>query len=95
MTSKDDRRRFDAGFKTEAVRLSCESGRTVAQVARDLGIAERNLWRWRRGVLSRGNEGAGVEDSDEFKRLRRQLAEVIEERDILKKALAVFSRRSP
>ena len=95
MSSKDQRRRFDEGFKTEAVRLSYESGRTVAQVARDLGIPERNLWRWRGGVLGRGSQGSVAEDLDDLKRLRRQLAEVTEERDILKKALAVFSRRSP
>lgn len=94
MASKGEQRRFDEGFKAEAARLSYESGRSVAQVARDLGISERNLWRWRRVFSARGG-GPVVEDSDELKRLRRQLAEVTEERDVLKKALAVLSRRSP
>jgi transposase len=95
VASKGEQRRFDEGFKAEAARLSYESGRSVAQVARNLGISERNLWRWRRVVSARGGGGSVVEDSDELKRLRRQLAEVTEERDVLKKALSVLSRRSP
>lgn len=91
---KDVRRRYDEEFKREAVRLSYESGCTVAQVARDLGMNEQNLWRWRRKFSSAETAGhPSVDDGDEVKRLRRQLARVTEERDILKKALSVFSRR--
>ena len=91
----DDRRRYDDEFKREAVRLSYESGRTVAQVSRDLGMNENNLWRWRRKFNSAGSDvnRPGESVKDEVKRLRRQLARVTEERDILKKALSVFSRR--
>jgi transposase len=95
MESDQRRRQYDEEFKREAVRLTYEAGRTVAGVARDLGMNENNLWRWRKQFGRPGREGnrAGGSVDDEVKRLRRQLARVTEERDILKKALAVFSRR--
>jgi transposase len=98
MSRDQNRRQFDAEFKREAVRLSYEPGRTMASVARDLGINETNLWRWRKKLVESGESafpGTGhvPADQEELRRLRRQLADVTEERDILKKALAVFSRR--
>ncbi len=98
MSTESKRRRYDREFKIDAVRLSHEPGRTVAGVARDLGISTNMLHRWR-SQLSRDEEsafpGKGHQNSEqeELRRLRRQLADVTEERDILKKALAVFSRR--
>jgi len=93
-----NRRQFDAEFKREAVRLSQEPDRTMASVARDLGISETNLWRWRKKLAESGESafpGTGhvPADQEELRRLRRELADTTEERDILKKALAVFSRR--
>ncbi len=93
--SESDRRQYDEAFKREAVRLSYESGRTVAQVARDLGMNENNLWRWRQKYGASGGKEVGTGESaeSELKRLRREVARLTQERDILKKALAVFSRR--
>jgi transposase len=98
MTSSGSRRYYDREFKREAVRLSHEKERTVAGVARDLGINENMLWRWRREFSDSPGEafpgtGHGSPEAEELRRLRRELADVTEERDILKKALAVFSRR--
>jgi transposase-like protein len=98
MSRDQNRRQFDAEFKREAVRLSQEPGRTMASVARDLGIGETNLWRWRKKLAESGESafpGTGhvSADHEELRRLRRELTDVTEERDILKKALAVFSRR--
>jgi len=99
MSEKQKRRQYDGDFKREAVRLSYEPGRTVASVARDLGICENSLWRWRKQLSEKGDEafpgtGHQTAEQEELRRLRRQLADVTEERDILKKALGVFSRRS-
>jgi transposase len=96
--SEEKRRKYDREFKLEAVRLSLEAGRTVAGVARDLGISANVLHVWRAKLKSEGSSafpGKGHQgpEQEELRRLRRQLAEVTEERDILKKALAVFSRR--
>jgi len=98
MSRDQSRRQFDAEFKREAVRLSQEPGRTIASVARDLGISETNLWRWRKKLAESGESafpGTGhvPADQEELRRLRRELVDTTEERDILKKALAVFSRR--
>lgn len=96
--SEGKRRRYDREFKVEAVRLSLEPGRSVAGVARDLGISENVLQVWRAKLKREGSSafpGKGHQsgEQEELRRLRRQLAEVTEERDILKKALSVFSRR--
>ncbi len=99
MSSGSNRRKYDREFKLEAVRLSREAGRTVAGVARDLGISENMLHRWRSQFAQEGEaafpgKGHLSPEQEELRRLQRQLADVTEERDILKKALAVFSRRS-
>ena len=95
MAGENQGRQYDEEFKREAVRLTYEPDRTVAGVARDLGMNENNLWRWRKqfGQSEVKSNGAGESVEDELKRLRRQLSRVTEERDILKKALSVFSRR--
>lgn len=96
--STEKRRRYDREFKVEAVRLSLEPGRSLAGVARDLGVSENLLHAWRAKLKREGaaafpGKGHQTGEQEEVRRLRRQLAEVTEERDILKKALAVISRR--
>jgi len=94
----NQRRQFDRAFKVEAVRLVIEEGRAVAAVARELGINENSLHRWKSQLSDQGNQafvGTGNLNPEqaELRRLRRALADVTEERDILKKAIAVFSDR--
>lgn len=98
MSVNDSRRSYDRAFKVEAVRLSREPGRTVAGTARDLGINENMLYRWRsefcQDVKSAfPGKGHLTPEQAEFARLRRELVDVTEERDILKKAMGIFSRR--
>lgn len=97
---KRSRRRFDEQFKLDAVRLLNESGRRVSEVARELGVGRSQLERWRKQLQKakspqtafpgNGNLSADKKDLED---LKKQLARVTEEREILKKALAVFSRR--
>ena len=72
------RRQFTDAFKFEAVRLSRESGRPVAQVARELGISDNVLYRWRseqQQVDSQGRTRQAVRaEQDELTRLRRENA---------------------
>ena len=98
MSQKRNRRVFDQQFKQDAVDLVTKQGRSIASVARDLGIDQNSLHTWRRQLApeSAGAGSAGVPpaaESAEIRKLRRSLATAEEERDILKKALAVFSRR--
>lgn len=92
------RRTFTRDFKIEAVRLTEEEGRSVASVARELDIHANQLSRWRKEFLEHDDDsfpGTGHLHSkdEELRQLRRRLADVTEERDILKKAIAVFSKR--
>ena len=98
MSVNDSRRSYDRAFKVEAVRLSREPGRTVAGTARDLGINENMLYRWRKefvldSKLAFPGKGNLTPEQAELARLRRELVDVTEERDILKKAMGIFSRR--
>jgi transposase len=90
------RRKFSQEFKKEAVRLAREDGRSSKEVAEDLGIRADMLRRWvREFEIEREDafRGSGVlrSEEDELRRVKRELARVKEERDILKKAVAIFS----
>jgi transposase len=89
------RRTFTPQFKKDALGL-VSSGRSVTEVARDLGIARSLLQRWKEQMEGHGGApGSGkpslTEGSEELRVLRQQLKDVTEERDILKKALAYFA----
>lgn len=94
--AKKPRRKYDEQFKQDAVRLMAEGGRTLSQLSRDLGVGLTQLqdWRARYGEKPAKTHGAAEPVNDaELEKMRRELALVKEEREILKKALAVFSRR--
>jgi transposase len=97
MKKIESRRKYDREFKLEAVRLVTEGGRAVPAVARDLGIHENLLYNWRKKYLDDTNHafpGKGYlkPADEELRRLKKELTDVREERDILKKALAIFSK---
>ncbi|MEW6003391.1 MAG: IS3 family transposase [Nitrospirota bacterium] len=84
-------RNYDAEFKKEAVRLVTERGVAVKKVAEDLGIHPAMLTRWKREYLNGGNgsfsgKGHLKPEEEELRQLRRENADLREERDILKKA---------
>jgi transposase len=92
------RERFTPEFKREAVRLLESGARPASEVAVELGIRRNQLYKWQ-AVLQRSGEaafpGSGRRPADqesEVARLKRELARVTEERDILKKAAAYFAR---
>lgn len=89
----EKRRRFSEEFKREAVRLAFESDRRVTEVARELDVRPDMLRRWRKSLAAERSRPSASEV--EVTGLRRELREVREERDILKKALAIFSDRRP
>lgn len=91
------RRRFDREFKQGAVRLVVDGGRPVRSVARDLGIHENMLHRWKREYLEDRehafpSKGHVKPHEEEILKLKRRVADLEEEREILKKALAIFSK---
>ena len=85
-------RRYDAIFKKNALKL-LEGGRSVSGVAEALGIKTGVLYSWR-SQAKKGQSPSVKRDDMELKLLRKKLKEVEEERDILKKALSIFSRKT-
>jgi len=86
-------RRFTDEFKRKAVRVTMSSGRSVARVANDLGIAKSTLSQWR-SEHGQANllEGPREDVTKELVRLRKENEILRQEREILKKAAAFFAK---
>ena len=99
--SVQQRRKYDPDFKRNSVQLTEEPGRTVAEVAKNLGISKDLLYRWRQAQCvnkelafpGNGRE-ALTSQQQKIRELEKSLKNVKMERDILKKAMAIFSRTS-
>jgi transposase len=91
------RRTFPREYKLEALRLAEGEGMTIARAARDLGICENSLRRWKAelGTSPEAFPGKGRRspEAEEVDRLRRQLKQVEQERDFLRKTAAYFARK--
>ena len=91
------RKRYDAEFKRESVRLADTSGKTDRQIERDLGLYQGAILRWRDELEADPIDafpGTGHQKplEEEVRRLLRELDIAREERDILKKVVAIFSK---
>lgn len=91
------RRSLTKEFKLEAVRLITEGGQSIAHVARDLGIRDTILGRWKKEseqnqAAAFPGKGHGKPEEVELRHLRRENERLWMERDILKKAAAIFSK---
>jgi len=93
MTSK--RRKYTREFKLDAVRMVIEQNRPQREVADNLGINPGLLQRWKKqfevdGSVAFPGHGKLKPDDEEIRRLRKELSDIRQERDILKKAMAYF-----
>ena len=93
------RRTFTREFKVAAVKLVTDKGKSVSEAARTLGIAAELLRRWKKALQAEGDQafpghGNLPPDDDEIRRLRAENARLKAERDILKKATALFAKES-
>ena len=97
-------RRYDEEFKREVAALAAQPGKSDGQVAEDLGVSAWSVSRWRRrygstpgaaGAASGAGAGAPAASREELERqvraLQRELADTRQQREVLKKALAIFS----
>jgi transposase len=87
---------YSKEFREEAVRLLRSGGRSVPQLARELGCSPQSLRNWANQIdVDAGRrEGLTSDEREELRRLRRELKVVTEEREILKKAAAFFAKES-
>lgn len=92
------RRKFTPEFKADVVKLVEESGKSIAQVCRELDLVESSVGNWvKQAKIDAGKGPAGAlttEEKQELARLRREVRELRMERDLLKKATAFFARES-
>jgi len=95
MSERPERRVFTEEFKKDAVRLAKERG-NISQAARDLGIHESVLSRWKRQLDTspeRPFPGQGNPQDPDLAQLKRELSRLKEENEILKKAVGIFTIR--
>lgn len=90
-------RKYDKEFKLNAIKLYQESKKDHKEIAENLGIPPSTLYTWIQEYKINGDkgfQGSGVikSSNEELHQLKKQLADVTMERDILKKAVAIFSR---
>ena len=93
---KKERRQYSREFKLEAIRLWQSTEKSAREVEDDLGITRGRLYRWKRELEAQGEDsfpghGRMPAADEELRRLRRELEIIKQERDILKKAVAIFS----
>ena len=93
----EERTRYTREFKIKAVQLLESSGKTGQEVEKDLGIGSGQIYRWRKQLAAEGTghrafPGTGRARDEELAGLKREVRVLREERDILRKAVAIFSR---
>jgi transposase len=94
------RKTFTREFKLEALRLLDSGEKTPADLARELGIPRNRLYKWREQLLAKGGEGAFPGqgrrrgEEAELAAMKREIARLKEENEILKKAATYFAKQS-
>ena len=91
----DKRKRYSKEFKLEAVRMLEAGEKTGHQIEMDLGIGSGQVYRWRKALEASGERafpGNGTPRDEELVRLRKENASLREDREILRKVVAMFSR---
>ena len=94
---KQVKTKYNTEFKERAVKMVISSDKSTAQIAKDLGIKTTTLYSWVNKIKSAdvpATEQGNEQMFDELVRLKKELAEVKEQRDILKKATAYFAKES-
>jgi len=97
MNNNSSRNNYSREFKLEAVKMTNQPGRTIAEVARELDMRENDLHTWRKAVNEQGDNafpGRGRKPNDETAQLKREIVKLREENAILKKAAIFFAKET-
>ena len=89
MKKKQPKPTYDEEFKRNAVDLWIHSGKNASQIARELGISANSLSNWKKVYLTEGSPQT-INLAEEVERQKKEIAELKQERDILKKSVAIF-----
>jgi transposase len=96
--ARKKRRQYTPEYKAEAIRQVNVGDRSMSQVSRDLGLRMNTLWEWVHQAEVDAGKGEPEEltttEREELKQLRREVARLREEREILKKATAFFAKEN-
>lgn len=95
-----ERKQYSDEFKREAIRLQESSGKTVAEVERELGLSHNLLRQWKkRFKINKESNSLELNEVEQLKlelrQIKRELEIVQQERDILKKTISIFSQDKP
>lgn len=89
-----NRKRYSKEFRQDVLNMLKTGNKKVSELSRDLGISEQIIYRWYKAISENTvQEGKLSEQEKELRELRAKLADVTEERDILKKAVSIFSKQ--
>jgi transposase len=88
------RRKFSKEFQQDVLNMLKTGNKSVPELSKELGIADQVIYRWnKKHNVKLGGEEKVTDPGKELRELRARLAEVTEERDILKKAVSIFSKQ--
>jgi transposase len=88
------RRKYSKEFKEDVLNMLKTGEKNVIAISRELGIAEQIIYRWYKKYSGQSNKEEKIDTQEkELRELRAKLADVTEERDILKKAVSIFSKQ--
>ena len=88
------RRKFSKEFRQDVLNMLKTGDKKVPEISKELGIAEQLIYRWYKLSNGQNAEGEKISSQEkELRELRAKLADVTEERDILKKAVSIFSKQ--
>lgn len=90
----ENRKKYDQEFKDGAVRIVAESGKPIAQIARDLGVHEGTLGHWVAKARAQTSGRLSIDEREELKQLRQEVATLRMERDVLKRSVVLWVKEA-